>query len=59
MIYLFLLTTLFFTSRIDIRKIIFLIFNLKTFFKKYARLLSVISHFKFEKISLFFCFKIR
>ena len=51
------LTTLFFTSYIDIREIIFLIFNLKTFFKKYARLLSVTSHSKFEKISFFLALK--
>ena len=53
MTYLFVLTTLFFTSRIDIKEIIFLVFNLKTIFKKYARLLSVTSHSKFEKILLF------
>ena len=41
-IYLFILTTLFLTFYIDINKIIFLIFNLKTFFKKYARLLKII-----------------
>ena len=53
-IYLFMLTTLFFTFRIDIKKIIFLIFNSETFFKRYARSLSVISHSKLKEISLSF-----
>ena len=54
MIYLFVLTTLFFTSYINIKKAIFLIFNLKTFFKKYARSLSVILHSKSKEISFSF-----
>ena len=57
MTYLFVLTTLFFTFRIDIREVIFLIFNSKTFFKRYIRLSSVISHSKFEKISFSFPLK--
>ena len=43
MIYLFMQTTLFLTPHIDINEIIFLIFNLKTFFKKYARSSKIIS----------------
>ena len=57
MTYLFVLTTLFFTPRIDIKKIIFLIFNSETFFKRYARLLNVISYSKFEEISFSFASK--
>ena len=51
--YLFVLTVLFLTPYIDMRETIFLIFNLKTFFKKYARSSSVTSHSKSKKISFF------
>ena len=57
MIYSFVLTTLFSTFRIDIKEVIFLIFNSKTFFKRYARSLSVISHSEFEEISFSFASK--
>ena len=57
MTYLFVLTILLFTPRIDMRKTIFLIFNSKTFFKRYARSLNVISHSKFGEISLFSALK--
>ena len=56
-IYLFVLITLFLTSRIDMKEIIFLIFKSKTFFKKYARSSSVISHLELKKISLFFALR--
>ena len=52
-IYLFVLTTLFFTFHIDINEIIFLIFNFETFFKRYSRLSKIILHSKFKEISLF------
>ena len=55
--YLFVLTTLFFIPRINMSEIIFLIFNSKTFFKKYARLSRIISHSKFEEISFFLVLK--
>ena len=48
------LTILFFIFRIDMNEIIFLIFNLKTFFKKYSRLLRIISYSKFGEISFSF-----
>ena len=57
MIYLFVLTTLFLTSRINMKEIIFLIFSSETFFKRYARSLSVISYSKLKEISLFFALR--
>ena len=54
MAYLFVLTILFLTPYIDMREIIFLIFNSKTFFKKYARSFNVTSHSEFENISFSF-----
>ena len=55
--YLVVLTTLFPTSYIDIKKIIFLIFSSETFFKRYARSLNVISHSKSKEISFSFALR--
>ena len=54
MAYLFVLMILFLTFYIDMKEVIFLIFNSETFFKRYARSSSVISYSEFEEILLFF-----
>ena len=54
MAYLFVLMILFLTFYIDMKEVIFLIFNSETFFKRYARSSSVISYSEFEEILFFF-----